>query len=114
MLFSSVEVLLGHGNIPFEGIIYRANRLIEQVGELDTIEDFLSTFKVTLFKVFLDQAEWTDEKVCEDAKYSDEVEGKSRPEAGCIVYHSCSDQGDESDLQSVSDEKVIEFHGVRR
>lgn len=46
VLLSRVKILLGHGNIPFQGKIYRTDGLVEQVWVFDSIEDLFSSFKI--------------------------------------------------------------------
>ena len=112
MLFGSIEILFCHCDIALEGIINRANRLVKEAGELDAVEYFFCSLEVALFQVFLNQAEWSDEEVRENAEYTNQIECEGRPETRSIVDQDGCQEGNDSDLEPVFNEEVVEFHGV--
>ena len=114
MFFSTVEVLFGHRDIAFEGIVDRADGFIQQGRVADTVEYFFSSFEIALFQIFLDEAEGTYEEVGEDGEGGDDIEGQGFPETPSQVGGYTQGQADDADEETVFDIEIVHFHRLQR
>jgi hypothetical protein len=113
MFFSGIEVLLHHRDVPFQGIVYGTDGLVEQVREPYEVQHLFGLFKIPGFKVSLYQPKRTEEKVCEQHDHGGQIEDKCGPKTTEHINQHGYGQNHQTDPESISDKRIKPFHGAK-